>query len=111
MSTSFSASNSYGGQISLAIPLDGSSVELCKELARRKIDKERIDYELVRIKECIGIYERGFMIVPGSAFYPICADIIPIKSVTSVVSPPVVDETMSSSPSPEPSLPSSEQSL
>jgi len=99
MSTSFSASQSFGGQISLSIPLDGSSVELCKELARRRIDKERIDYELVRIKECVGIFERGFMIHPSSPFYALCADVVPIASLPTT-----------SSPSPEPSSTSSEQS-
>ncbi len=110
MSTSFSASQSFGGQISLSIPLDGGAVELCKELARRKIDKERIDYELIRIKECVNILEKGFMILPSSPFYGICADVVPIASVTSVVSPQAVVETTTSSPSPEPSSPSSEQS-
>ncbi len=108
---SFSASNSFGGQVSLSIPLDGSSVELCKELARRRIDKERIDYELVRIKECVSIFERGFMILPSSPFYPLCADVVPIPSVASAASPQDVVETTTSAPSPEPSSPSSEQSL
>ena len=113
MASSFSSSNSVGGQISLSMPLDGGAVELCKELARRRIEKERIDYELVRIKECVGIYERGFMINPSSPFYSICADVVPIASVLSVAdtSESDVDETTSEVPSPEPSSLSSEQSL
>ena len=62
----------FGGQISLSVPLDGGSVETCKALARIKLQKERLDYELVRIKECINIYKSGFMIHPKSPFFPIC---------------------------------------
>ena len=70
-----------GGQISLSIPLDGGAVERCKALARLSIEKNRLDYELVRIKECINIYEKGFMIHPSSSFYPLCADVIPIAAL------------------------------
>ena len=70
-----------GGQISLSIPLDGGAVERCKALAKLAIEKNRLDYELVRIKECINIYEKGFMIHPSSSFYPLCADVIPIAAL------------------------------
>lgn len=76
--TSYSHNWNYGGQISISMPLDGSSVELCKDLARRLIEKHRLDYELVRIKECIGIYERGFTLHPKSSFAAICSDVIPL---------------------------------
>jgi len=79
-STSSSSRNS-GGQISLSIPLDGGAVERCKALAQLQIEKTRLDYELVRIKECINIYESGFMIHPSSSFYPLCADVIPIAAL------------------------------
>ena len=78
-------SRNFGGQISLSMPLDGSSVELCKQLARHQIEKSRLDYELVRVKECISIYKQGYAIHPSSPFYPICADVIalPVASVPS----------------------------
>lgn len=90
------------------MPLDGSSVELCKALARRELEKERLDYELIRIKECINIYEKGYMIHPDSSFYPVCADVIrlpePPKPPTPpspvVVVPPVVPETKTLPPYP-----------
>ena len=72
----YATNRNYGGQISLSMPLDGSSVELCKALARQKLEKGRLDYELVRIKECINIYESGYTIHPDSPFYPICADVL-----------------------------------
>jgi hypothetical protein len=64
----------------MSMPLDGGSVERCKALAQIQIDKGRLDYELVRVKECINIYKQGFMIHPKSPFYPICSDVIPIAS-------------------------------
>ena len=76
-----SLSRNFGGQISLSMPLDGGSVETCKALAARRLEKERLDYELVRIKECINIMKTGFMIVPGSPFAGLCKDVAPIASV------------------------------
>jgi len=81
-------SQNFGAQVSLSVPLDGGSVEMCKALAARRLEKERLDYELVRIKECIGIYERGFMLVPGSPFYQVCADVVPIASLARTIEEP-----------------------
>ena len=79
---SYSNSNNAGAQVSLSMPLDGGAVERCKALAQIQIDKGRLDYELVRIKECINIFESGFMIHPDSAFYPVCADVMPIAALS-----------------------------
>lgn len=76
----YSNSNNAGVQVSISVPLDGGAVERCKALAQIQLEKGRLDYELVRIKECINIYQSGFMIHPESAFYPVCADVIPIAS-------------------------------
>ena len=78
--SSHSFSSNYGGQVSVSFPLDGGAVETCKALARKNLDKARLDYELVRIKECINIFKSGFMIRPGTPFYPVCSDVIPIAS-------------------------------
>ena len=68
-------SRNFGGQISISMPLDGGSVELCKQLARTRIEKQRLDIELVRVKECISILKSGYRIKPGTPFYAICADV------------------------------------
>ena len=81
MASSFSTSKNFGGQVSFSVPLDGGAVELCKEVARKELEKTRLDYELVRIKECIGIFQKGFMIRPGTPFYQVCADVVPIASL------------------------------
>ena len=62
------------------MPLDFSAVNTCKELAKRQLEKERLDYELVRIKECISIYQSGFTIDRRSPFFSICADVTPLAS-------------------------------
>ena len=64
----------------MSMPLDGGSVERCKALAQIQIDKGRLDYELVRVKECINIFKQGFMIRPESPFYVVCADVVPLPS-------------------------------
>ena len=83
MASSFSSSTNFGGQVSLSVPLDGGSVEMCKALAQRKLEKERLDYELVRVKECINVYKAGFTFHPESKFAVICADIIPLANKPS----------------------------
>ena len=96
-----SLSRNFGGQVSFSMPLDFDAVNTCKRLARVKLEKERLDYELVRIKECIGIYERGYMIIPGSPFYQLCSDVAPIASVArSTV--PGSNSTEAASSAPEP---------
>ena len=40
----------------------------------------KLDYELVRAKECANLMAKGFMIRPGTRVYHMCSDIIPIAS-------------------------------
>jgi hypothetical protein len=77
---SYIRNQNFGAQISLSIPLDGSMAELCKQLARKKIEKERLDYELVRVLKCAELQKMGYMIRPESQFYPLCSDVISIAA-------------------------------
>ena len=83
-----SLSRNFGGQITFSMPLDFQAVNTCKELAVRQLEKERLDYELVRIKECIGIYQAGFTIDPRSPFASVCADVIPLASAATLPKSP-----------------------
>ena len=103
-----SLSRNFGGQISISVPLDGGSVETCKALAARRLEKERLDYELVRIKECISILKTGFMIVPGSPFAGLCSDVAPISSVANSGLLNVDARMTEEDPSSEPLQPSSQ---
>ena len=75
---SYIRNQNFGAQISFSVPLDFQMVSLCKELARRKIEKERLDYELVRILKCVEIKKAGYMIHPSSPYAGVCADVIKI---------------------------------
>ena len=75
-----SLSRNFGGQLTISMPLDFGAVNTCKELAKRQLEKQRLDYELVRIKECISIYQSGFTIDRRSPFFSICADVTPLAS-------------------------------
>jgi hypothetical protein len=78
----YTMSENWGAQLSFMVPLDGSITELCKSIGRRQMEKLRLDYELVRIKECAALQSKGFTLRPGSALEHICHDVVPISAVT-----------------------------
>ena len=77
---SYTVAENWGGQLNFMVPLDGSLVERCKAAASRQIDKMKLDYELVRVKNCAELQQKGFMIRPGSRVYHMCSDVIPIAA-------------------------------
>ena len=77
---SYTVSENWGGQINFMVPLDGSLVERCKAAADRQIEKMQLDYELVRVKNCAELQQKGFMIRPGTRVYHMCQDVIPISA-------------------------------
>ena len=68
----------YGAQISVTVPLDFSMQQLCKQLAREKIAKERLRYELERLKNCSEVMAKGFTFHQGSPFWVLCGDVVQI---------------------------------
>ena len=81
---SYTINENWGMQLNFMVPLDGSIVEQCKSIARRQEEKMRLDYELVRIKECAALQAKGFTLRPGSRLEHICADVVPISAVTKI---------------------------
>jgi len=76
-----------GAQLSINIPLDGSITEMCKELARKrlrmeqqKLDKDQLDYHLVRALKCAELFEKGFMIHPEAKLASLCSDVVSIDA-------------------------------
>jgi hypothetical protein len=67
------------------VPLDGSLVERCKSIAARQEAKMQLDYELVRVKNCAELQQKGFMIRPGTRVYHMCQDVIPIAAFKAEV--------------------------
>ena len=82
----YTRAQNFGAQLSINIPLDGSITEMCKDLVRKKLkaeqqklDKDQLDYHLVRALKCAELYEKGFMIHPDSKLGPsLCADVVSI---------------------------------
>ena len=78
--SSYTVAENWGFQVNFMVPLDGSIVERCKSIAARQEAKMKLDYELVRMKNCAELQQKGFMLVPGSRVYHVCSDVIPIAS-------------------------------
>ena len=76
-------SNNYGMQMSFMIPLDGSMIEQCKQIARRHEQTMRLQYELTRALKCTEIMKAGFTFRSGSRVEVICHDIVPIVSINN----------------------------
>ena len=78
--SSYTIAENWGFQINFMVPLDGSIIERCKSIAARQEAKMKLDYELVRMKNCAELQQKGFMLIPGSRVYHVCSDVIPIAS-------------------------------
>ncbi len=77
---SYTVAENWGMQLNFMIPLDKRGLEQCRRIAKRQEDKMRLDFELVRAKECANLMAKGFMIRPGTRVYHLCSDIIPIAA-------------------------------
>ena len=71
-------SQNFGIQATVSVPLDGEMVRLCKDLAAKKLEKERLDYALIRALKCADLMKAGFMFHPSSPFSVVCQDVVPI---------------------------------
>jgi len=74
----------YGFQVSPPMPLDQEAVSLCKAHARQKLNKERLDYELVRVLKCSEFLKTGFVIHQDSPVHVLCSDVWPAPKSGSI---------------------------
>ena len=74
----YTVAENWGGQINFMIPLDREGLDRCRSMAARQEEKMRLDYELVRMKNCAELQQKGFMLRPGSRVGDMCSDVIPI---------------------------------
>ena len=81
----YTMNENWGVQLNFMVPLDGSITEQCKAIGKRQEEKMRLDYELVRIKECAALQAKGFTLREGSPLEHICHDVVPISAVTKIV--------------------------
>ena len=92
----YTMNENWGVQLNFMVPLDGSITEQCKSIGKRQEQKMRLDYELVRIKECAALQSKGFTLRPGSDLEHICSDVVPISALTKK-EPPSLSSSESSS--------------
>ena len=78
---SYTMNENWGAQVNFMVPLDRSITEICKNIGRKQAQKMRLDYELVRIKECAALQKSGFTLRPGSRIEHICHDVVPIVAL------------------------------
>jgi hypothetical protein len=73
-------SGNYGVQLGFSVPLDGSITEMCKDLVRRQLERERLSYELSRAVKCSELLDKGYTIRPDSDLYVLCGHIVSISA-------------------------------
>ena len=71
----------WGFQINFSVPLNKKLTKQCERMAESQIQKNKLDYELVRALKCAELQQKGFTLLPGSRVYHICSDVVPITSL------------------------------
>ena len=82
---SYTVAENWGFQVNFMIPLDQEGLKRCRSIAAQQEAKMKLDYELVRAKECANLQAKGFMLVPGSRVYHMCSDVVPIVGFTKLI--------------------------
>ena len=77
---SYTVAENWGMQLNFMVPLDREGLDRCRGIAKQQHDKMKLDYELVRVKNCAELQQKGFMLLPGSRVYHMCSDVIPIAA-------------------------------
>ena len=69
----------WGFQINFSVPLNKKLTKQCERMAESQIQKNRLDYELVRALKCAELNRLGFTFRPGTRVEHICSDVVPIQ--------------------------------
>ena len=104
--SSYTRGNNWGIQFGITAPLDGSITEMCKEAIRRKLEKERLDYEIVRALKCAQLPDLGYSIRPDSNLYVLCGHVVATEAWLQIQ--PGADDVRLQSSSVQTSSPASE---
>lgn len=100
---SYVRSNNWGLQLGVVLPLDGSISEMCKNLVRRQLERERLSYELTRATQCAKLLETGYTIRPDSDLSVLCSHVVSIdawRQIQPESSPVLLQSSSESSSSP-----------
>ena len=74
-------SENWGFQINFSVPLNRKLTKQCEEMAASQIQKNKLDFELVRALKCAELQQKGFTLLPRSRVYHLCSDVVPIQSI------------------------------
>ena len=74
-------SENWGFQINFSVPLNRDLTKQCERMAESQIQKNRLDYELVRALKCAELQRKGFTLRPGSRVEHLCSDVVPIQLI------------------------------
>ena len=74
-------SENWGFQLNFSVPLNRDLTKQCERMAESAIQKNRLDYELVRTLKCAELQRKGFTLRPGSRVEHLCSDVIPIQLI------------------------------
>jgi hypothetical protein len=80
ISDPYTRSNNWGIQAGVTVPLDGSITEMCKEMVSKKLEKERLDYELVRALRCADLIDKGYTFRPDHPLFVVCEHVVSIEA-------------------------------
>lgn len=80
ISSNYQRSNNWGIQAGVTVPLDGSITEMCKQMVERKLEKERLDYELVRALKCAELIDKGYTFRPDHPLFVVCEHVVSIDA-------------------------------
>jgi hypothetical protein len=80
ISSNYQRSNNWGIQAGVTVPLDGSITEMCKQMVERKLEKERLDYELVRALKCAELIDKGYTFRPDHPLFVVCEHVVSIEA-------------------------------
>tara|TARA_B100001029_G_scaffold172877_1_gene171104 strand:- start:48 stop:569 length:522 start_codon:yes stop_codon:yes gene_type:complete len=74
-------SENWGFQLNFSVPLNRDLTKQCERMAESKIQKDRLDYELVRALKCAELQRKGFTFRPETRVAHLCSDVVPIQSL------------------------------
>merc|ERR1712097_33060 len=74
-------SENRGFQINFSIPLNRDLTKQCERMAESQIQKNKLDFELVRALKCAELQRKGFTFRPETRVAHLCSDVVPIQSL------------------------------
>ena len=80
-SPNYTLSESFGITLGFNVPLDGGLTEICKSVARQRLQQDLLNFQLTRLHRCLEAHQKGFSFHPSSPFYVVCHDVVPFVNV------------------------------